>query len=76
MKTINKAEVYKAMTNLFTLKWDVNLKNLDIIMEYFHDELVEDYNTLPPVEWEYNGSDFNPRFDQWAVDRITYLFQQ
>lgn len=76
MATIKKSEVYHAMTHLIWLKWDVCMKHLQTIMDYFHDELVEDYNELLPEDEQYDGNDFNPRFDQWAVDRITYLFQQ
>jgi hypothetical protein len=47
-------------------------------MDYFHEELVQEYNEEhADTRWyeEYDGSDFNAKFDQWACDRITFLFQ-
>ena len=44
MKQATKSDLYKAMTRLFNLKGDVNLDNLQIIMDYFHEELVQEYN--------------------------------
>ena len=48
-------------------------------MDYFHEELVQEYNQEnADTRWweEYDWSNFNSKFDQRAVDRITYLFQQ
>lgn len=78
MKQATKSDLYKAMTRLFNLKGDVNLDNLQIIMDYFHEELVQEYNEEhADTRWyeEYDWSDFNAKFDQWACDRITFLFQ-
>jgi hypothetical protein len=44
MKQATKSDLYKAITRLFNLKGDVNLDNLQIIMDYFHEELVQEYN--------------------------------
>lgn len=77
MKEISKEQAYKAMTHLFTITWKVNNENLDILLEYFHDELVKDYNELSPkLKTLYNGVDYDAKFAQRATDRIIYLFQQ
>ena len=79
MKQISKSDLYKAITHLVTIKWDFDMNHLQTIMDYFHDELVQEYNQEnADTRWweEYDWSDFNSKFDQRAVDRITYLFQQ
>jgi hypothetical protein len=79
MKQISKSDLYKAITHLVTIKWDFDMNHLQTIMDYFHEELVQEYNQEnADTRWweEYDWSDFNSKFDQRAVDRITYLFQQ
>ena len=79
MKQISKSDLYKAITHLITVKWDFDMNHLQTIMDYFHEELVEEYNQEnADTRWyeEYDWSNFNSKFDQRAVDRITYLFQQ
>lgn len=80
MKQISKSDLYKAITHLITVKWDFDMNHLQTIMNYFHEELIEEYNRENADSnqyWEeYTGSEFNAKFDQRAVDRITYLFQQ
>ena len=79
MKQISKSDLYKAITHLVTIKWDFDMNHLQTIMDYFHEELVQEYNQEnADTRWweEYDWSDFNSKFDQRAVERITYLFQQ
>lgn len=79
MKQTTKSDLYKAITHLVTLKWDFDMNHLQTIMDYFHEELVQEYNQEnADTRWweEYDWSNFNSKFDQRAVDRITYLFQQ
>jgi hypothetical protein len=79
MKQISKSDLYKAITHLITVKWDFDMNHLQTIMDYFHEELVQEYNQEnADTRWweEYDWSNFNSKFDQRAVDRITYLFQQ
>ena len=69
--------IYEALTHLFNLKGDVNTEHLDTLLYQFHDQLVRDYNeTNADTRWfeEYDGNNFNPKFEQWAVDRICNLF--
>ena len=76
MKQISKADVYKAITRLVNTKWDFDLNNLQTIIDYFFMELLEEYNQDKPEDEQYNWMDYNAKFDQWCVERITYLFQQ
>lgn len=79
MKQISKSDLYKAITHLITVKWDFDMNHLQTIMDYFHEELVQEYNEEnADTRWweEYDWSNFNSKFDQRACDRITYLFQQ
>lgn len=78
MKGFTKSDCYKAMKNLFNLNWDVNTNNLDILLYYFHEELLEEYNIERAERWEeeYDWMSGSARFDQRACERILYLFQQ
>jgi len=78
MKEITKSDCYKAMRNLFNLKWDVNQDNLNLLIEYFFEDLLLEYNIERAERWEeeYNWLDWNARFDQRACERLLYLFQQ
>jgi len=76
MKEITKADLYKAITRLVNTKWDFDLNNLQTIIDYFYTELLEEYNQDKPEDEQYHWVDYNAKFDQWCVERITYLFQQ
>ena len=78
MKEIKKSDCYKAMRNLFNLKWDVNHDNLDLLIEYFFEDLLLEYNIERAERWEeeYNWLDGNARFDQRACERLCFIFQQ
>ena len=76
MKEISKADVYKAITRLVNTKWDFDLNNLQTIIDYFFMELLEEYNQDKPEDEQYNGTDYNDRFIQFAIDELNYLFQK
>lgn len=62
-----KDEILRALLNL-RIKWEVNDDNVETIIDYFRDELIQMYNSV--FEKEYDWMSFNEHFDQFCTDMI------
>ena len=49
---------------------------MEYLLDYFHWDLVHKFNEDKPEDEQYNGTDYNDKFMQFAIDELNYLFQK
>jgi len=68
--------VWDAVTHFNHCDEWVRLRSMEYLLDYFHWDLVHKFNEDKPEDEQYNGTDYNDRFIQFAIDELNYLFQK